>query len=751
MSERGGGLPGAPQQAPGLPSNFLPIEITGFSGLNTKQKRAAIKDTELSWCDGWMPVAPNTLQILPGTGPILYTSGTPGDIVWFGFGNIAATPYCFALHTDGSLTAINLQTTDSTTIMASGTITGPRSIFGFSQWSSLYDLFCNDQSNGYWIWDGSNLYASGTASPVTTITDGGAGYTSVPGVNTFGGSGSGIDLVAQIENGAVSLVTVTNPGSGYQVGDNVIMVFAGGNGTNTAYGQAVISNGVITSVFLQSGGSGYQSGTGVQTPPTVIIIDGTGLGASIIVNGMAGGIVTGLQVVSGGSNYSAPVLSFTGGSGSGAMALAFVDDGVITGYSPIAAGLGYQSTPTVSFLGSTGAGATAQATINGTGQVSAVQIQTGGKGYTNPTYVTFTGGNGPATGTIEIMPFGVSGTTLEVYQGHVWVGNGAARSPFPPLGRVIFSAGGDPADFGDDGGAFVDTNSFARVGYHSLKQTNGFLYMIADCSLDYISGVTTTSTSTTATTTFNNQNADPQIGSPWPSSITVYSRNIMFGNPIGIHASQGGAVAKVSGPLDGIYFSAASQIMPDSSSAVATIFGITVYMMLFPVIDSITGETVNKLLMWDGNSPTKPWFTSQQDRALTYISTFEGNSVLQAWGTDGTNIFPLFDSPSTGFTKTFQSKLYSNPAYWMTKTANELFGVIQNASAPLTITVDNELGVGSGGGSVSVLASADEFNVFGPVPCGQNGSLLGLTVSTTAAAATIMSLTVIGQEEVTRL
>jgi hypothetical protein len=563
-------------------------------------------------------------------------------------------------------------------------------------------------------------------------------------------------LAAQLDNEAVSLVTVVSPGSGYSLGDNVIMLFNGGNGTTTAYGQAVISNGVITSTFLQSGGTGYQSGSGVQTPPTVVITDSTGSGASIIVNGMAGGIVTGLQIVSGGSNYSAPVLSFTGGSGSGAAALAFVDNGVITGYTPLNVGVGYQTTPTVSFIGQTGAGAVANATVGEpSGFISQVQIQAGGKGYTNPTYVTFTGGNGPATGTIEMMPFGVSGTTIEVYQGHVWVANGGAVAPFPPLGRVIFSAGGDPADFGDDGGAFVDNNSFARVGYYSLKQVNGFLYLVADSSLDYISGVTTQQPSTgavSATTEFNNQNSDPQNGSPWPSSTIVYSRNVMFSNPIGINVSSGGAVTKVSGPLDGIYFTGSAN-GPDYPAAVAEIFGNTIYMLLLPIDDQVTHQVVNKLLMWDGNAPTKPWFTSQQDRNLTYISTLEFNSILRAYGTDGTNIFQLFANPSAGFTKTFQSKLFSNPAYWMTKTANELFGVIQNveAGANLTITIDNELGLGTGGGSVSVVASGDEFNVFGPIPCGQNGSLLGLTVTTTAASATIMSLEIIAQEETTRL
>ena len=265
MSERAG-LPGAAQPVPGLPNSFLPITIEGFSGLNTKQDRPAIKDSDLSWCDGWMPIAPNMLKVLPGTGPIFYTSGTPGDIVWFGFGNVGVQSYLFVLHTDGSMTAVTVFAGVATQIMPPGTITNPTSILGFSQWGSLYIIFSKDQTNGYWLWDGSSLFTSGTAGPIVDILDGGSGYTSVPGVSAIGGSGSGIVLTAQIDNGAVSLVTVNNPGSGYQVDDRLVVIFAGGNGTTTPIGTANISNGVITSTFLESGGSGYQSSGGVQTP-----------------------------------------------------------------------------------------------------------------------------------------------------------------------------------------------------------------------------------------------------------------------------------------------------------------------------------------------------------------------------------------------------------------------------------------------------------------------------------------------------
>src|SRR5215831_12933875 len=72
---------------------------------------------------------------------------------------------------------------------------------------------------GYFIWDGTNLFQQGTASPVADVIDGGNDYSSVPTVAAFGGHGSGVTLTAEIALGSVSQVKVTNPGSGYLARD----------------------------------------------------------------------------------------------------------------------------------------------------------------------------------------------------------------------------------------------------------------------------------------------------------------------------------------------------------------------------------------------------------------------------------------------------------------------------------------------------------------------------------------------------
>jgi len=231
------------------------------------------------------------------------------------------------------------------------------------------------------------------------------------------------------------------------------------------------------------------------------------------------------------------------------------------------------------------------------------------------------------------------------------------------------------------------------------------------------------------------------------------------------------------------------------SSAVAVIFGIHVYMLLLPVIDQVTGQRDNKLMMWDGQR----WWTANQEPNLTFIATQELNSVMTAWGTDGSKLYPLFQQPSTSLTKTVQSKLWDSPGYYFTKMAARLYGMVQyNAAStqPLTVTLDNGstsittsapitppgltwtnnsgqpitwtgnaasaaswtnnslasitwTGVGGFALSWTGLAATPMTwysggqSVFGPLAVSLSGALLGLTVSTASPDLSIMSLTLV--------
>lgn len=742
MSEnRGLSLPGQQQRIPGVPEDTNIVAFEKFDGLNTKSNRVAIQASECSWLEGFMPVTDNNLRTLPGQGPNLYTA-SGHTIIYFSQFNIGINEYFFVLLSDGS--AIQVSSGGVVTNIAPASTFAPTTYqTATASWGGQYLLIITSNNiattNGYFIWDGTNLYEAGTIGPNIVITNGGLGYTTIPTVTLITtGSGTGTVLAAEISNGQVIKVDVTSPGSGYAIGDVVLVSFNGGNGTETCYGTASFNNGVIVNTTVDNPGSGYTS------IPTITVTDATGTGASLVVGEASGGLLVSIQIVAGGINYTNPTISISG-PGSGAVVSAELQSGVLTGTSITQAGLGYTGDTTVEFFAPTGTGAAAQAVLDHTtGAVTAVNLTQGGSGYSgNVRFVVE--GPGPAAATAELMPFGINGTAIEVFQSRVWIANGAATQN---QNRVIFTAAGDPADFNpDDGaGAFPSTDSFLRVGYHGLKQTNGFLYLIGDSSENTISGVQTNSPSSSAATsqvvtTFNNQNSDPQLGTPWPSSIQVFSRNLIFANRYGILVSLGGAVTKISQPLDGFYVDELSDASTTNyPSAVATIFGNLVYMLLIPVFDPFSSSVVNKLVMWDGKK-----FWTYPAASLTYIATQEVDSFLNAWATDGTNLFELFTAPTNTITKRFQTKLWIDPSYWTTKTAIRLSSIIAANSTPdgtITVTLDSEANSSS---PTTITLNNTNPSINGPLPVGQQGRAIGMTLTTTCSDISIISLSMLTQ------
>lgn len=362
------------------------------------------------------------------------------------------------------------------------------------------------------------------------------------------------------------------------------------------------------------------------------------------------------------------------------------------------------------------------------------------------------------------MPTAIGGTAVETYQGRIWIANDAT---------IIYGAPGSAYDFstGNGGGNFTSTDSFLRVKFTQLKQTNGFLYLIGDSSVNYISGVQTSGSP--PTTTFTNQNADPEVGTPWGATPLVFSRNIIFANPFGVQVSYGAAVTKISEALDGVYNTVANLGSFLPSAAKAIIFGKKCFLLLLPIVDPVSGQQVNKLLLWDGKDK---WWASEQDVPLNYIQFQEINSVLTTYGTDGNVIYPLFQNPSDGFTKTVQSKLWDKPgSYHIVKSSARLWAMFRYYSAvspSLSITIDNETSstdVAStlgpltatwttAGGAEAVwrttalataawTTSGEGIVVLEPTAIAQNGRLSGLTVQTEAADMAIISMMIQNEVE----
>jgi hypothetical protein len=446
------------------------------------------------------------------------------------------------------------------------------------------------------------------------------------------------------------------------------------------------------------------SGAGYTSQPTINTL-GPAPGATGTFNAelTSGGAISRIYVTDPGQSYgprtTEVALLFSGGGGpTSAQAYASIAGGQVSNISITGGGSGYsQGNTLVEFLGGGGFGATA--TVTASGSVNAITITDGGAGYLTPPVVYITDAtNSVAAARVATMPYGVQGTTVETYTNRVWIGNGRAPSTPPPKNLNFFSAPADPGNFQDAGaGSFLLTDSFIRVGTQALKQSNGFLYFVCDSSVQYVAGVVTQDVASIPVTTFALQNTDPQVGTPWPKTTQVYGRSVVFANTFGVHALFGGAVKKVSDALDGIFNTrtptganpAYDGLQP--SAAVATIFGISCYVLLLPIVDPISRANRNALFLWDGNR----WWTATQSVEFTQLATREINSVLTAYGTDGSAIYPLFQTASNGITKRIQSKLWRDPSVIVKKSSQNVQGIYAanaNDTVSGTISVDTELG-----------------------------------------------------------
>lgn len=533
-----------------------------------------------------------------------------------------------------------------------------------------------------------------------SVSAGGSGYTSVPTVTITGGGGSGATATAVLTTGAVSSFIVTNPGSGYTSTPTAAITGGGGTG---ATALVVISQGV-TGLVITNGGSGYTSaptvvfsgmagaaavahitssgiasvtvvngGTGFTSAPLLSFVGGGGAGATGIAV-LAGTSVAAINVLAGGTGYfNAPTVTVSApASGTAATAIATVDNGVITGITITDAGTGYTGTPEVvitpNVSDTLAAGASISVVLAAT-SIASVTVSSTGSGYTTaPAVEVEPGANHAAAAIIELMPFGVSGNSIETFNSRVWLfypHRGVATQPTG--GDFSVSAPGSLTDFAtSDGGVlFTNTDRFLRKQYTGARQSNGYLYAFGDCSISVISNIQTSGVP--ATTTFTYSNTDPQVGMAWRDSCQDFGRTIIFANKLGVYGLYGGAATKVSAKLDRLFNNAIYP--PDSraltpSSAVSTIFNVKWYSLLFTAQDPETGAVRNVMATWN---ETQGWSLLSQTPAITYIGTQEVDSENTAWATDGTSLYQMFAQPSVLLEKRWSTKMYGTDALFILK------------------------------------------------------------------------------------
>jgi hypothetical protein len=537
------------------------------------------------------------------------------------------------------------------------------------------------------------------------IINPGSGYTSQPIISFSGGAPSVAASAVAFIDSSVNAITVISSGSGYQAVPLVVAVEEGG-----AIFAPTLTSGAISTVSVVAGGR-------FLTAPTLSISDATGTGATLTaVLGPVGLAASMFYVVNAGIGYpvnTTIALTLTGGGGSGGTAEAVIDSlGTITSVTILTSGSGYTSSPAVTFTPpATGAGGEVACVL--TFPLASVVVNTGGSGYTRPSvastgtqhtatglgntnlcYMTATGiariaiasagtgyaagsavyvGGAGATGYANYMPIGVAGSSIEIFENRVWIGNKTS---------VVLSAPGGPYNFSSAEGSstFTIQDQYLKRKIVALKQINGFLYVIGDSSVYVVSNVnSTTSTTggvTTTLTTFSVYNVDPQVGTVWRDTVQQYGYGLIFMNPDGVYLLTGGAAQKISSPVDGYFINMTYRTAPEKarySAAVATIFGIRSYVFLLDT--EYFGASQRLIVGWNGGK----WFTATQTYNtnfinsisgtastntlpaqinLQYICTKEVDTNISVLGTDGNYIFDLFNSPDITLPKIVQSKLF---------------------------------------------------------------------------------------------
>ena len=654
----------AAQAALGFPPNFQRASPFPFAGMNQTDDRSGLQDQEFYWIENLFKTGQGRLRALWDVGTPLYTVSAGRSIVAFFWFNIGPINYCAVFLDNGTAVQVQESSGAITTISAvpNTFYVGGGSLPACCATGGQYLLIGNNNTaNDYWIWDGAALYGAGTIAPVIVITDGGSGYTSLPTVTPYGGSGSGIVVTPTITNGSVTSLTVNNPGTGYQPGDVVQFQFSGGGSDTAAKLTASIAAGGVESVIITVGGAGYGS------VPAVGFTGGGGSGAAGTAV-LTGGVVTSIIIDDPGSGYTGnPTVSFTGGSPSTpASAYSTITAGVLTGIFIDNGGTGYTSTPLLTITGGSGSGATAVVSAVVAGVITTVDVTAGGAGYTTTPAVEIGGGaNKAAQASASMMPYGISGNYIETYQSRVWISHPHKGTGAKPSGGVFnVSAPASLTDFAtsDGGNDFVSSDRFLRYQYTVMRQANGYLYAIGDSGISVISNVQTTGSP--PTTSMNYQSADPQVGTVWPNSVADFGRTILFANQTGVYGIYGGSAVKVSAKLDRLFETVITPDNPDHnpnnlpcvtpSASAAYLFNRRVYVLNITILDPFTKTPRTVQLIWD----EKEWFVASSAKSIMFVNGLERQSDIDCYGTDGSKLYYMFSQPSSATAKFLVSK------YW---------------------------------------------------------------------------------------
>jgi hypothetical protein len=270
-------------------------------------------------------------------------------------------------------------------------------------------------------------------------------------------------------------------------------------------------------------------------------------------------------------------------------------------------------------------------------------------GATAPDWLTDAAESGATT--TFTMPTGLPGIyCMEVYGSRLWV-----------FGKDVasFSAPSNGADFSttDGGGSFGYFGDKLVYSYMAAHAVGGYLYVFGDSSTDLISNLVLTGSGTPEspfTTNFNHENVDPQVGQRFPRPVGVLGRYSALFNMDDIFLMQGGDAQSVGDKINGIWNTLDTSLYLPTFAA-ASIRGFRVILVNGRFVDPF-GVTRNLILIWHPTRGREFWSVASQGIELTNIGSYEQDSNIRPYGTDGAHLYRLFAQPDPTLIKRLATK-----------------------------------------------------------------------------------------------
>lgn len=249
-------------------------------------------------------------------------------------------------------------------------------------------------------------------------------------------SGATYNISSEVFGATINTINVTSPGSGYVIGDPVIIESSTGNGASAIVGR--VSTGNLASLVVVEGGSGFQNGD------ALLVTGGGGSGAtgnvaSVLNDGSVHPNTYNVIITFIGSEQNTIIANVeTQNIDSFSTSFVYGNTGPVRVLNIITSGNNYTSVPSIGIVGNT--------RIQELGILGRLRINSGGEDYVIGDTITFTNGSFSygAGATANVVNVDANGTITAVgfteNDGYPVGGFGYSQS-FLPRANVVSGTG----------------------------------------------------------------------------------------------------------------------------------------------------------------------------------------------------------------------------------------------------------------------------------------------------------------------